>query len=195
MKTLIVSTLFIVTMWLPQLVQAQKSVRLVTKNNNGTYEYLYYHRKAGVFQYASSTNATKIKLINLSKSVNSAGQQVYKVRFPSKKAVYTLAENGSYLVCTNPDGSVQKFGSETEYMSINKGEKEFLYTTYPISFRYRTSKSKKYIDLILVKGDMMTNIWQVRFPNSNKVYVLKGTKEGYKCTNPDGSVQVFRSTH
>ncbi len=197
MKVFITSILFITTWCLPQFAQAQYITRLVTTNSNGAHEYLYYDARGDIFQYASDANLTKVRLVKVEKTTGSDGYPVYKVKFPGNQAIYILNEGITRWLCTNPDGSVQTFTIESEYLSVTKGVKEYLYTSgiNAISFRYRTAKSKKYIDLILVSGDMTKDTWKVRFPNSNKIYVIQGVMEGYKCTNPDGSVQIFRHNH
>ena len=122
------------------------------------------------------------------------GQKVHYVKFPGQNGVYQLITNGATLFCVNPNGSRQEFIPEDKYISRGKnGLIEYLYTQGPPpSYFYSNNKSPKKISLTMVKGDMMTMVFKVKFPGSSKVYQLKSLSNGnILCTNPDGSQQMF----
>ena len=188
MKTISILSLTTLVL-LSTLGQVHSQVlRLATKNTNGTEEYLYLHRKANYYEYASSTRPQRIKLINIKQKMIRGGQKVHYVKFPGQNGVYQLITNGATLFCVNPNGSRQEFISRGK-----NGLIEYLYTQGPPpSYFYSNNKSPKKISLTMVKGDMMTMVFKVKFPGSSKVYQLKSLSNGnILCTNPDGSQQMF----
>lgn len=190
-KNIIIMTLIITITVISNFVNAQM-LRLVTKNANGTYEYLHFNRTNDTFQYSTSSNPSKINLKTVKVTKVNIGKN-YQVQFPNSNKIYELKTNGATLLCTNPDGTKQEFAPIDRYYSRNtNGTVEYIEVGGPPPvFFYLTSKNSKKINLKSVGGDMMTNTYKVSFPNDSKVYILKFKDNDILCTNPDGTKQIF----
>lgn len=162
---------------------------MVTKNANGSEEYLYYSFVNDDYRYASSSRPKRIKLINVRKRVNDK-QRVHIVKFPGNNATYKLTKNGDYLICTNPNGSTQRFFTEEKLTSKGKnGLIEYLYVR-DVSYYYTNNRNPKWILLQMLGGTDSTLI--VKFPNSPKRYEFTFVIDGsIICKNPDGTTQNF----
>ena len=167
------------------------AMRMVTKNANGTEEYLYYHSQGDYYVYSSSTRPKHIKLINVRESIIN-GQKTKVVKFPGSNALYKFAIGGSNLICTNPNGSRQEFVLEEKLTYKGKnGLIEYLYIPGPGVFYYNNNRNRRKIELKIVGGSQAAPV--VQFPGSPKRYTLTYVIDGtIRCKNPDGSVQYFK---
>ncbi|OJJ22841.1 hypothetical protein BKI52_00385 [marine bacterium AO1-C] len=192
MKTL-PKLLFILCLIAIPIVQSYAqapAMRMVTKNANGTEEYLYYHPQGNYYVYASSTRPKRIKLINVRENMIN-GQKTKVVKFPGSNALYKLVIGGSNLTCINPNGSQQAFVLEEKLASKGKnGLIEYLYIPGPGVFYYNNNRNKRRVELKIVGGSQSAPM--VQFPGSSKRYKLTYLMNGnIMCNNPDGNTQYF----
>ncbi|HAS45135.1 MAG TPA: hypothetical protein DCS93_31925 [Microscillaceae bacterium] len=170
------------------------AMRMVTKNTNGTEEYLYYHPQGDYYVYSSSTRPKRIKLTNVRESIIN-GLKTKVVKFPGNNALYKLVIGGSNLTCINPNGSRQEFILEEKMASKGKnGLIEYLYIPGPGVFYYNNNRNRRKIELKIVGGSQAAPV--VQFPGSPKRYTLTYVIDGsIMCKNPDGSVQYFKKDY
>ncbi|TAF68274.1 MAG: hypothetical protein EAZ55_00175 [Cytophagales bacterium] len=75
------------------------------------------------------------------------------------------------------------------------GFEEYLYFDYQNSLiYYANAQNKSKVKLTNVAQKTLASgmvEYQVKFPNSNDIYRLLAESQGFRCTNPDGSVQNF----
>lgn len=186
-----VLSIFIMLSFLSILGLQAQIKRLVSMNQNGKVEYLFYDYEQYQFEYATGNTTQRTKLITLKRKAD----QYFEVRFPNSPKVYILRNQCSHLECQNPDGSRQDFIPEGKYVSIGKsGLKEYLYfvgeeaTAY-----YASSRQPKRIKLQTLHVYLEEGITIVRFPNAPARYKLQYLDNGNLiCYNPDGSQQTFR---
>ena len=189
MKTVTKLTLLFFLITIAFVGAYSQSTRMVTKNANGSEEYLFYHHVNDNYRYASSSRPKRIKLITVRKIMRN-GQKTHTVKFPGNNTTYRIAQSGNYLICTNPDGSTQRFFSEEKLTSKGKnGLIEYLYIR-GASFYYTNNRNPKWTLLQVVGGNASSPI--VKFPNSPKRYKFTFVIDGsIICKNPDGTTQNF----
>lgn len=170
--------------------------KFICLNANGSEEYIYYSPNASpMFRYASSGRPQAVNLILMTIGKVKNGYKNYEVRFKGQQKRYKLTVFKNTLFCKNPDGTNQQFKKEERYVSEGKnGVKEYLYTAEPYRrFVYKSGAGNKKIRLKTISTDMMGLNSKVQFPGSNQIYKLKFLENrNIQCTNPDGSVQLFR---
>lgn len=174
------------------LIQAKGQVsKLISKNANGSEEYLYHHRKANFYEYATNTRPKRIRLINV-KKIMVDGQKVQVVKFPGNKALYQLAATRFQLICTNPDGSRQTFLEETKYVCKGKYVTEYLYMEgYSSAFYYDTNRSMSKVKLKILGGYQHNPILKFPGGKDNYAQVMFMDNGNIECKRPDGSRQTF----
>lgn len=175
-----------------------QTMRLASYNDSGSsYENLYYNQKSKVWKYSSLQAPALVTLQTVGLAEGKSGETIFMVKFPNDPAkVYTLAPNGAFLTCTDPNGVEQTFAVESKYISKNEqGIEEYIFESGPpLAYKYASAQYPNPIDLIGVGGDMMQGYTDVIFPGQSERYRLTFSPSGDLLVtnmNEQGKVQIF----
>ena len=204
----IIAVVFALACQTSLLAQQKSELVFVCKNPDGTFEKLICTGDVGTddceLYYASTTHLERIKLIVIQFSDDPLPMP-HLVRFPNDTKNYRLDWNDETITCTSPNGKKQLFHAITSHKTSTfvcknpDGTTEELYYVcdglkgyYPCEIMYSSSKKKSPIALTQIRLNQADGRPEVvRFSGSDKEYTLEWLEKSIRCTNPDGTQQVF----